>query len=853
MKLVVAEKPSVARDLARVLGATRRAKGALEGNGWTVTWCIGHLIELDEPQAYDAAWKRWSFATLPMLPKKFRLRPAKRTVDQWRIVRDLLRRRDFESVVNACDAGREGELIFRYAHERAGSKLPIERLWISSLTESAIRSGFEALRPGRAYEGLAAAARCRSQADWLVGLNATRAMTLISPYGSVYSIGRVQTPTLALIVDRELEIRRFEAEPYWELLARVSTHPPADARRAAEGGKFTAKWRALTGETRLSSERLARDLQTRVHAQLPLVVAEVAKKETRERAPQLFDLTALQRIANVRFGFSAERSLKGLQALYERHKAITYPRTSSRYLTSDQKPTLVGRIEKFSGHASYGEHARRLGESKLRVTSRIVDDKKVSDHHAIMPTGTLPRLTGDEAKLFDLVVTRFLAAFHPDARFQSTEVVLVAGKPAYKKKPGRTVDRILAALPAPPDHFVVRGRVVIDPGWQRVEPPRRGHEQQLPQLRVGERRMADLSQHRSETKPPPRYTDASLLGAMETAGKLVEDEQLREAMKECGLGTPATRASIIETLIRRDYVTRNKKALVPADKGVELIEKLPVPTLRSAELTGGWEARLSRIAEERLAPEDFMADVHALVVETVARMQERGDVPPDPSAAPDLSAIQRNLGACPRCHAQVVEQRSAFECVACPFRLVRRLAGRNLSASEIQLLLSEGRTGVLSGFRSKKKRRFRAALELVNGEVSFSFPGSRGSDSRGSGSRGSGSRGSGSRGSARRERSAGIGRAPDERLSGYVCPICSRAGLVSGRRAWGCAAWREGCKFVVPYVIDGKKLTANELRDLLTKGRTRKAKFAAGKGRIHLTAGRAELRMEPTEGPPLKR
>jgi DNA topoisomerase III len=803
MKLVVAEKPSVARDLARVLGVHKKGKGSLVSPDWVITWCIGHLVELEEPQAYDPSWKRWSFTTLPMLPSPFKLRPAKRTTEQWRIVRDLLRRKDFTSVVNACDAGREGELIFRYVHERAKSTLPIERLWISSLTTSAIEEGLASLRPGRDFEGLAAAARCRSQADWLVGMNATRAMTLISPRGSVYSIGRVQTPTLALLVDREKAITGFEPQPFWELSAKIATEPQ---------GSFVAKWRALTGHCRVAEATLAKQRHDRAAAALVrdggLHVAEVSEKETRERPPQLFDLTSLQRLANQRFGLSAKRTLEGLQKLYERHKAITYPRTSSRYLSQDQRPTLAPLVKRFSGHPSYGAHADRLTRGGLGITRRIVDDAKVTDHHAIIPTGKVPNLSGDEAKLFDLVVRRFLAALHPDARFQSTHIVLRSA-PGKAPRIARLSDEILTALPDAPDHFIARGRVVTDAGWQQVEPPRQRGEQTMPKLQVGARVDATLVTSEGTTKPPPRYTDASLLGAMETAGKLVDDEQLREAMKACGLGTPATRAATIETLINRDYATRSSKTINVTPKGIELIDKLPVPTLRSAELTGAWEARLQEVAANKLAPAIFMADVHELVSESVATLRGR-ERPATPT---------RRLGVCPRCRADVREQRAGFACTACHFLISGRIASRTISAEEAELLLSRGRTAMLSGFRSKKKRRFKACLVLEDGEVTFSFPG---------------------KGTRTPKRPP----ASSEHLDALTCPGCSRTGLVAGKRAWGCAGWRDGCKFIVPFVIDGKKLTVTELRDLLTKGKTRKAAFSSGKGRLHVEGAQVVLKHE---------
>ncbi len=809
MRLVVAEKPSVARDLARVLGARTKEKGAIRGEDWVITWCIGHLVELEEPEAYDAKWKRWSLGSLPMIPERFRLRPAKKTTEQWRIVRDLLRRRDFDAVVNACDAGREGELIFRYAHEQAKSRLPIQRLWISSLTPEAIRAGFRNLAPGRAYEGLAAAARCRSQADWLVGLNATRAMTLVND-GGVYSIGRVQTPTLALLVAREQAIRTFVPQRFWELSAK------------ADAG-FIAKWRAPDGASRLERQELVVALETRVKAALPLVVTHVDEKQLRERPPQLFDLTALQRAANTRLGYSAKRTLQGLQTLYEKHKAITYPRTSSRYLTSDQRATLPGLVKAFADHPIHGPHARRLAGKPLPSTRRIVDDSKVTDHHAIIPTGRIPKLSGDEAKLFELVVRRFLAAFHPDAELRSTEVVLATGP--SQKRPKRWKETILEKLPPPPDHFIARGTVTVVPGWHAVEPPRSRSEQALPPLKVGEPVATTLSAQEGTTKPPPRYSDASLLAAMETAGKRVEDEALREAMKACGLGTPATRAAIIETLIRRDYVARDKKALVAQDKGVALIEALTDPTLRSAELTGAWEARLQAIADDEQSAEAFMADVRELVAQTVATLTAKPMAP---------AADREPMGTCPRCQGDVVERRSGFDCLACHFSVPRRLAGRELSATEVRDLLRRGQTGVLSGFRSKKKKRFRAALRIEDGEVRFAFPERR--------------RGKSGAAPARTPRAAPkiapkTGTAAD--LADLLCPVCQRTGMVAGRRAWGCSHWREGCTFTVPFVIDEKKLTVTELRDLLIKGKTRKTKFASGKGRLHLVEAQPQLVHDP--------
>jgi DNA topoisomerase-3 len=786
VKLVVAEKPSVARDLARALGARDKGDGSIRGNGWVVTWCIGHLVELDEPSAYDTKWKRWSFDTLPMIPDAFRLRPAPRTLKQWRVVRDLLRG-DFAFVVNACDAGREGELIFRYVYERARSRLPIQRLWISSLTSDAIADGFRRLRPGRDFEALAAAARARSEADWIVGLNATRAMTLTAGRDAgVHSIGRVQTPTLALIVEREQAISRFVPEDFWEVEADVG---------------FVARWTSQSGATRLAKAALADALVARVVG--PLTVLRVEERKTQEPAPQLFDLTTLQRTANQRYGFSADRTLRAAQTLYERHKMITYPRTSSRYLGSDQKAGLPGLVATFEGDPAYGTHAKHLARAGLRITRRVVDDAKVSDHHAIVPVSgrkDANKLGADEAKIYDLVVRRFLAALSAAAELKSTYVLLGTGP---CDKPKSWSDAILPALPAPPDAFVARGRVVVSPGWHAIEPPKR-KDQLLPPVREGDRLDAKLATKQGRTKPPPRHTDATLLAAMETAGKDVEDEALREAMKACGLGTPATRASIIETLLKREYVRRDKKALVPTTKGVALIDGLPNDTLKSAELTGAWEARLSQIAAGREQAARFSQDVETFARRVVGDLA-KVEATPTP---------RRVLGRCPQCSAEVARRGRSFECSACHLSIPGRIAGRELREGEVEQLLRRGRTTKLRGFRSKKKRKFAAILVLRDGEVSFDF-------------------GDGAA-------AAPKARAP-ERFA-YTCPRCQREGIVAGRRAWGCGHWRDGCDFTVPFVFDGKKLTANELKDLLTKGKTRKAAFERGKGRLHLDADRIEWR-----------
>lgn len=669
MELVVAEKPSVAREIARVLGVRPSGKDAFEGSDHVITWCIGHLVELDEPAAYDAAWKSWRLDALPMLPSPFRLRAAPHAVGHLRAVRALLRDRRFDGVIDACDAGREGELIFRYVYQYAGARLPVRRLWISSMTDEAIRRGFAQLRPSALMDPLADAARSRSEADWLVGMNATRAVTVKNRAGghtSLYSIGRVQTPTLAMIVSREQQIRAFVPRDYWEIRAQLAT---------ADGATFAAVWRY--GEaSRLGSAELAEAVVVRDRAAGDAVVERVRAKAVREPPPLLFDLTSLQRTANRRFGFTATHTLELAQALYERHKVLTYPRTDSRHLSND----LVGELpEKFRALAAlpeYAPFAEPLLARPPRPSRRVFDDAKVHDHHAIIPTGAAIRIDAldrDERRLFDLVARRFLGAFHGDAEFAVTEAwIRVAGPSGPRDKPDQTRSHganqassetpkqtpneqlreplndgpvILASAPPPPDRYLARGRVRLAAGWQAVagiEPSASrgpGTSEQgatdddreatlLPPLVEGQRLDGTYASRAKQTTPPPRYTEATLLGAMESAGKAIDDETLRAAMKDSGLGTPATRASIIETLLKRDYIVRDRQHLVPTETGTGLIEALPVASLASPELTGNWEARLARIARGEDSRVAFMADIARFVTELVDAIRTSPPAPP---------------------------------------------------------------------------------------------------------------------------------------------------------------------------------------------------------------------------------
>ena len=595
-QLVIAEKPSVAQDYARALGGGfQKHEGYLESDEHIVSWAIGHLVELAEPEEYDEALKRWSIKTLPVLPEQFKLRPDARNKKQLDVLKRLIKRDDVDEIVNGCDAGREGELIFQYIMDVAKTKKPVRRLWVSSMTKDAIREGFENLRPGEEMEPLAAAARSRSEADWLVGMNATRAATVKGrSLGGVVSLGRVQTPTLALIVRRDLEIDAFEPQTYFQVDARFGLDGPRT---------YTGRW--FEGKEDRTSERDVADAVAAAAGGADALVATVKRTERKTRSPLLYDLTSLQRDANSRYGLSAQRTLAAAQRLYEGSTAgalLTYPRTRSQFLPSDQIPTLKATARSLTAIPAVRAAAEYVAGLDVLPLARVVNDAKVDDHHAIVPTGELPRkeLTGDDARVFDLVVRRFLAVFHPDAKFEDTEIVTEAGG----------------------HRFRTRGRRLIEAGWRAAafgeeaaaeEPPAGDDDeprQSLPKVEEGEKGTCESAEVlEKQTKPPPRYSEASLLKDMETAGKQIEDEELRQAMKEAGLGTPATRAETIEKLIRVSYIERLGKQLRATSKGRQAIALLGDHALTSADLTGRWEKRLSDIEHGAGARDAFMDDI----------------------------------------------------------------------------------------------------------------------------------------------------------------------------------------------------------------------------------------------------
>lgn len=828
VQLVVAEKPSVARDLAKVLGARNKAEGCIQGQGYWITWCMGHMAELCEPASYNPSWKSWSAQQLPMLPEAFQVQPRSGVKKHWGVLRKLLRHKEVEQVINACDAGREGELIFRYVYEMAGCNKRVMRLWLSSLTEDAIRQGLQRMKPGSDFDPLADAARSRSEADWLVGMNSTRALTLLGRRArggysrdSLMSVGRVQTPTLAMIVEREREIVEFKPEPFWQVYATFGV----------EDGKYEGLWHK-DKENRLDEEAKAKAIEAAIHGQTGKV-GKVQQKKVQERPPLLYDLTQLQRAANQRFGFSAARTLEIAQALYEKHKLLTYPRTDSNYLTSDMKPKLPGVLKGISVGPWAPFCQTLLGKLPLKITNRIVNDKEVGDHHAIIPTGKAPRgegLSVDEKRIFDMVARRFIAVFFPNAVFATTRIETLVQEHL----------------------FLTQGRVRKEAGWQEVDPPSVSQKNQkeeaaaalLPDVKKGDAaQVLEERVHQGMTKPPRRYNEASLLRSMELAGKELEDQELRRVMKDAGIGTPATRASVIETLLKRKYIQRQGRNLEPTPAGQALVNALPVDVLKSAQLTGAWEQRLTRMAEGNYPRSRFMEEVRSFTQRATRdilgapvpeALRGQGD---DPDGGD-----REVLGQCPVCQAAVTEGFKAYSCGSgrdCSFVIFKEMAGRKISPALVKLLLSGKTSKKLKGFRSKKGKTFEACIKLnEEGRTTFVF------DNQGGGGGGGGGGGASPQSysagpppmpeppppedprqveaaaSNRAPAQEGVGREtePPAQAGRVSCPSCQEGHLVKGKRGWGCSRWREGCRFVVWFEQSGRVLRPGEARALFMQG-----------------------------------
>ncbi len=723
--LLVAEKPSVGQDLARVLpGPFKKQEGFLEGPEHVVTWAVGHLVQLAEPEAYDAKYKSWRMADLPIVPDRFKLEVRdERSRKQMSVVTKQLGREDVEEVVNACDAGREGELIFAYLFEKAKGKKPVKRLWLNSMTTAAMKSALASLRPAEEFATLEEAARSRSEADWIVGMNATRAATirLRSSFDGAVSLGRVQTPTLAIVARREEEIRAFKPEPYW-LVDATFAAGPLDGEAAGAERTYVGHFQAPAGSPgttkgpRIGTEQEAAAIVSACEGR-PGTITKLEKKEQREKAPMLYDLTTLQREANNRYGFSARRTLAAAQRLYEEHKALTYPRTNSRYLTTDMVEEIKPIAELVGRHSEYAKGAAYVIGLDVLPLGRVVNDEKVTDHHAIIPTRSehnLEKMGSDDRRVYDMAVRRFLAVFHPEAVFENTRV-----------------ETTVKAADAKGAHvFRTRGKLLLVPGWRGVydeisadakaaESEARGEEdeateQQLPRLIDGEEvETRKIESARKETKPPRRYSDASLLGAMETAGKLVDDDELREAMKDSGIGTPATRAAIIERLITVGYIERDGRALVATEKGLNVIRLLNEHALTSPGLTGSWEQRLGKIERGEDSRKKFMSDIAGFAEETVKELDE---------TLKDVRIPRARLGPCPVCGHEIVENRKGYSCWArddpgCGFVIWKAKAGKTLPIAIAKELIKTGYTAqAVTGFRGRSGRSFRAHLALQQTE-----------------------------------------------------------------------------------------------------------------------------------------
>lgn len=737
MKVVLAEKPSVARDIARHLKATQSRNGYLEGNGYAVTWAFGHLVELKDPESYKPEWKSWRLSSLPMVPDPFELAPRdeRSSREQLDTIASLFEKA--EEIICATDAGREGELIFRYILSWADCESkPIKRLWISSLTPKAIANGFSNLAEGSAYDNLYHAAKSRSEADWIVGINATRFFTV--EYGKrnlLLSVGRVQTPILAMIAQRDRYIETFDSKKFWEVRATAQ-----ETLFRHTKGKFT-------------SEDDANEIVSKITGK-ELLIESIENKDEKSNPPLLFDLTELQRELNTRYGFTADETLRIAQNLYE-NKHITYPRTDSRYLSSDLEPTIAPLLRTFQPFRE--KEIGKLDLDNLKFGKRIVDDSKISDHHAIIPTDTLPKKLNDqEKKVYNAILTRLIAVFYP---------------PCIK-----SVTTVEASCQAEP--FRARGTQLRDPGWQALYPTsdkpkktgkkpgkRDQNDQPIPDFQIGERCLHQPRVETFKTSPPKRFTEASLLQLMETAGKAIEDEALREALKDQGIGTPATRASIIETLIQRGFVERRGKSLISAPKGRQLISLVQDERLKSPELTGEWEQRLKKMERGQYDPQQFRQEVETFTREIL-------------SATADKTVDLKNLGPCPQCQAPVIRGKTGYGCSqwrhGCDFAIKEDALGASISPKLMRELLLNQRSLSSVGVSHQGSRALADLRLSKSGELEYTLVESQAPETA--------------------EASLGS------------CPVCGGP-VLEKERSYSCGNWRQGCRFTIWKVIAKREIS----------------------------------------------
>ena len=768
MKVCIAEKPSVAREIANILGANTKHDGYFEGNGYAVTYTFGHLCTLLEPKDYKPHWKSWDLNNLPMLPDKF---GTKVTADsgiqkQFNIVTSLFQKADV--VINCGDAGQEGELIQRWVINQASYKGKVQRLWISSLTEEAIKDGFNNLKEEEDYNNLYYAGYSRAIGDWLLGLNATRLYTVkFGGYKQVLSIGRVQTPTLAMLVKRYLEIQNFKPQPYWELQTTYR-----DTLFNCEEGRFLKKE---------DGQAFADKVKT-----ADFEVVSVTKKKGKDYAPKLFDLTGLQVYCNNKFGFSADETLKIVQKLYEM-KVVTYPRVDTTFLPNDIYPKVAGILKNLT---NYAEITQPLLGKKIKKSSRVFNDKKVTDHHAIIPTGVQTNLQYNQQQVYDIIVRRFIAVFYPDSDIANTAVIGKADDVSFK----------------------TTGKEILTKGWRIVfefnnEPKKVTSDQSLlPNFEKGEKGPHEPSFLEKETKPPRNYTEASLLRAMETAGKQVDDDEMRELMKENGIGRPSTRANIIETLFKRKYIERQKKLILPTKTGIDLIQLIDNDLLKSAELTGLWEKRLKEIERGEYHASTFIKQMKQMVDQLVyevrsskktVRLSAENNKELTPKKSQKKASSKKTVTGkeCPKCKkGNLLKGSTAYGCSnyknGCDFKLPFAFLDKKISENQLIRLLDKGCTTNLKGWKTDQGK----AEGLVRFDDNFNLKLEP------------------KQGGATKAKTV-----PDT----ITCPKCKKGTILKGKSAYGCSEHKNGCSFVFPFsrikeLANGKAITKAMVYDFLT-------------------------------------
>jgi DNA topoisomerase-3 len=750
VKLCIAEKPSVAKEIARIVGANQRKDGYFEGNGYQVSWTFGHLCTLKMPDDYTEKWKWWRFDNLPMIPERFGIKVIDNdgVKKQFNTIEKLSQ--ECDEVINCGDAGIEGELIQRWVLTKANCKKPLKRLWISSLTDEAIKEGFEKLMEGSDFDLLYAAGNARSIGDWLLGMNATRVYTLKYANGKgVISIGRVQTPTLALIVRKYLEIENFKSEPFWELKTTYR-----EVVFNATQGRFLVKEDAAEFLEKIKND----DFE----------ILSFTKKKGKEAPPKLFDLTALQVECNKKFGFTADETLQYIQKLYER-KLVTYPRVDTSYLPNNMYPKIKGIMQKLK---PYENLTQKVLSEPIIKSKKVFDDKKITDHHAIIPTGVGPSgLVLHEKQLYDAIARRFISVFYPDCIVSNTTVIGQAGGVEFK----------------------ATGKVILEPGWRELYPRKETEKfldegQIMPNFEKGERGPHEPDLQEKQTQPPKHYTEATLLRAMETAGKQVDDEELSELMKENGIGRPSTRANIIETLFKRKYVARQRKNLVPTVTGVQLIETINNELLTSVELTGMWEKKLRQIENGEYDAKLFLEEMKVMVSDIVSEVKReqkklitieeddkksnkgKGNAETGKVATKSIDKL-----ICPKCKkGTILKGKSAFGCseykTGCNFKVEFNQYGKKLTDKQIDTLIAKGKTGKITGF-SIDGEKAKGVLSFTNDFTISITP----------------------------DRVQNSVRGKDEHA--LTCPKCKQGTMLKGKTAYGCSRFREGCKFVIPFTV----------------------------------------------------